>query len=75
MTECWASKPVVQLQAAYRGSRARAQVSQQQESYRHAWMRYYLRARDIDAAVAIGYLFSDCAEFRCVGFDGRVAAG
>ena len=50
-------KPVVQLQAAYRGSRARAQVSQQQESYRHAWMRYYLRSRDIDAAVAIGYRY------------------
>ena len=50
-------KPVVQLQAAYRGSRARAQVSQQQESYRFAWMRYYLQRRDIDGAVAIGYLF------------------
>ena len=57
MMERRPSKRVVQLQAAYRGSRARAQVSQQQESYRHAWMRYYLRARDIDAAVAIGYLF------------------
>ena len=57
MIERRPSKRVVQLQAAYRGSRARAQVSQQQESFRHAWMGYYLRTRDIDAAVAIGYLF------------------
>lgn len=47
----------VQLEAAYRGRRVRARVTQQQESYRHAWMRYYLKTHDIEAAVALGYSF------------------
>ena len=52
------TKSAVSLEAACRGWLARSKCGRVRDHYRFAWIRYYLRNRDIEAARALGYAFS-----------------
>ena len=69
------TKSAVSLEAACRGWLARSKCGRVRDHYRFAWIRYYLRNRDIEVARALGPFLGDTTDAGAGRAEPRVDGG